>query len=85
MSRSVKVTISLPSDMLDQIERKRLERNETRSEFLRAAVEQTFRERREQGNRERYISGYQELPESDEEIAAAERLSRLALTAEPWE
>lgn len=85
MGRSAKVTISLPSDLLDQIEQERRERHETRSEFVRGLVEETFRGRREQQNRARYFRGYEQCPESDEEVAEADRLGHQALTAEPWE
>jgi hypothetical protein len=83
MRRSVKVTIGRPSDMLDQTEQERLERSETRSESVRAA-EETFRVRPEQNNRERYLRGDKQHPESDEEMADADRLGRQVLAAEPW-
>lgn len=84
MQTSVKVTISLPTNLLDQIEEERKGRGETRSEVIRGAIEQVFRERREQSERDRYIIGYEECPESDEEIALADHLSRSAFAADPW-
>ena len=85
MDHSVKVTISLPSDMLSEIEQGCRERGETRSAFIRAAVEHVIRERQAQGDIEHYIRGYEEHPESDEEIASADQLSRAVLAEEPWE
>jgi metal-responsive CopG/Arc/MetJ family transcriptional regulator len=85
MEHSVKVTISIPADILGEIEQGRKERRETRSAFIRAAIEHVVRERRTQGDIERYIRGYQEHPESDDEIASAEQLSRAVLAEEPWE
>ena len=85
MARAVKVTISLPGDMLEQIEQERRARHETRSEFVRAMVEETFRGRHEQDKRARYVRGYEQGPETAEEIAAADRLGCRVPSAEPWE
>jgi metal-responsive CopG/Arc/MetJ family transcriptional regulator len=85
VGRSAKVTISLPSDLLDEIEQERMERHQTRSEFVRGLVEETFRGRREQHNRARYLRGYEQCPESDEEVAEAARVGHQVLAAEPWE
>ena len=82
MARTAKVTISLPGAMLEQIEQERRERNETRSEFVRAMVEETFRGRQEQDKRARYVGGYEQCPEAAEEIAAADRLGCQVLAGE---
>jgi metal-responsive CopG/Arc/MetJ family transcriptional regulator len=71
MGRAAKVTISLPEGVLDQVERERNARDETRSEFILRAVEDYLRRERERRDVEQYIRGYQEFPEAaDEELMA---------------
>ena len=84
MDRSVKVTISLPADVLAEIESECKARNETRSAFIRVAVDQAIRERRAKADIARYVRGYEQYPESDEELALADQLSRAVLLEEQW-
>lgn len=71
MSRVAKVTISLPSDTLAAVEREREAKGETRSAFFLHVVEDYLRRERHRHDVERYIRGYQEFPESeDEELIA---------------
>ena len=74
-----KIAISLPNEVLEAIERERKARGETRSEFLRGAVEAYFRRERERRAVEQYVGGYQQQPESEEEIALAETTAPPAL------
>lgn len=83
MGRGTKVTISLDNELLAAVERERRARRQTRSEFFRAAAEQLLS--REQEAIARYIRGYQECPETDEEIALAAQLGRAILAEEPWD
>lgn len=85
MSRTVKITISMPEDRMEQIECERHVRSESRSQLVRAAVEQMLRERRQQANVERYIQAYQEHPVTDEEGATAARLGQSVWAETPWE
>lgn len=83
MGESVKVTISLPRELLEIVERQR-GRQESRSEFFRHAVENLLQTRREREAEDRYIRGYREQPESDEEVAANWATSAAALAGAPW-
>jgi metal-responsive CopG/Arc/MetJ family transcriptional regulator len=47
MASAVKIAISLPSDVLDAAETERRARGQTRSEFIRHAIEAYLREARE--------------------------------------
>lgn len=85
MDCSVKATLTLPPDILSKIERGHKERRETRGVFIRATGKQIIGERQAQGDIERCIRGYEERPQSDEEIASAEQLSRAVFADEPWE
>lgn len=83
MSESVKVTISLPRELLDMVERER-GRRESRSEFFRHALENLLQTRREREAEEQYARGYRQQPETEEEVAAAWATSAAALAREPW-
>ncbi len=85
MGQAVKVALSLPAALLEIAERERLARGESRSEFFRHALETYLRQERQREEIARYVQGYQEQPETDEEIASAEALSVTVLGAERWE
>lgn len=90
MSRVAKVTISVPTEMLEAIERQRESNGATRSEFFVRAVEEFLRRERERQADEAYIRGYQEFPESeDDELqtwvqGGLEALAHLYRDEEPW-
>jgi metal-responsive CopG/Arc/MetJ family transcriptional regulator len=85
VSRVAKVTISLPSNVLEAVEREREAKGETRSEFVVRAVEEYLRRERHRQDVERYIQGYKEMPETDEEIAEARTLATWSVSQEPWD
>lgn len=80
-----KVSISLPPSVLDAVERERRSKGETRSEFFRRAVEEYLRRDREREAIGRYLRGYLETPESDEERVWAEGASVAAWQSERWD
>lgn len=85
MSKTIKIAISLPEDLLEAAERERIARGESRSEFFRQALQNLLRQKRERDAIERYVAGYREQPETDEEVQAAYASSQAALAQEPWE
>jgi metal-responsive CopG/Arc/MetJ family transcriptional regulator len=85
MSKTTKIAISLPEELLDAVEREREESGESRSQFFRRAVEIILRHRREQEMSEQYIRAYQQAPETREEITAARRSASSILGEEPWQ
>ncbi len=85
MRRSVKVAISLPSDVLAAAEQERLSRNESRSEFICHAIEAFLRHEQQRVAIDRYIAGYMEHPETGEELRWSEDASAEVLAEEPWE
>ena len=85
MPKSDKIAISLPSDLLKEIERQCVARGESRSQFLRMAVEEFLRRERQRELEKQYVQGYQEMPETEEEVAFAQTLAQIAFTANPWE
>ena len=85
MAKVTKVAISLPKDVLEAIERKRKVKGESRSKFFQQAVRKFLEEEEQCSAIGDYIRGYQEAPESPEEIEAIDRLGSAVLAGEPWE
>lgn len=80
-----KIAISLPSDILQAIEDARKASGESRSQFLRRAVEAYLRRQRERELEAQYIRGYTEKPETPEETSAIYGAGLAALAQEPWD
>ena len=60
------VTISLPRDVLDYLDRKQVEMGVTRSELVRRAVERVRREDREREADVQYMRSYREHPQQED-------------------
>jgi len=84
MTRTTKIAISLPEEVLTAIEREREGSGESRSQIFRRAVELLLRQRKELEMSEQYTRAYRKSPETSEEIAAARRASSAVLAEEPW-
>ena len=84
MNRTVKVAISLPEELLGQVDRVRLRRGESRSQYFRDAAAARLTLGAE-SSVEVYRRGYVELPESPEEVEAATHAAMTLLASEPWE
>ena len=80
-----KIAISLPDDVLRDVEKERLASGETRSQFFRLAVTALLKRRREQEWDEEYVRAYRQMPETQEEIEAWSTLGLEALAQEPWD
>ena len=84
MAKSAKVAISLPEDVLEAVETERKAKGESRSQFVRRAIERLLKQERESSAVKDYVRGYQEVPESAEEVEAAHRAGIAVLAEEPW-
>ena len=84
MNKSTKVAISLPEHLLKAIEKERKARGESRSEFLRRAVEKLLKQEQESKAIDTYIQGYRVIPESAGQVEAIHRAGVAALEKEPW-
>ena len=85
MSKIAKVAISLPEDVLQAVEMERQAKGESHSQFFRRAAERLLKQERESSAVKDYVRGYQEMPESAEEVEAAHRAGSAVLAEEPWE
>ena len=84
MNKVAKVAISLPEDVLQAVEMERQAKGESRSQFFRRAVERLLKQERESLVVKDYVRGYQDMPESAEEVEAAHRVGSAVLGEEPW-
>ena len=80
-----KIAISLPDDVLRDVEKERQASGETRSEFFRRAVVALLKQKREREWDRQYISAYQEMPETPEEFGGLLAGGLEALAQEPWD
>ena len=83
-----KIAISLPDEVFQRIEEERQARGESRSEFIRRAVDAFLRRQREREMDEQYVRAYREMPETGDEIADIEGMHAaglVSLAADPWE
>jgi len=84
MAKSAKVAISLPEDVLEAVEMERKAKGESRSQFFRRAIERLLKQERESSAVKDYVRGYQEVPESAEEVETVHRVGIAVLAEEPW-
>lgn len=78
-------TVSVPTTLLEALDRKLVADDSNRSAVIRRLVEQALRDAEEREDVARYVRGYQQAPQTEEEfgwfdVAARERLSEV-----PWE
>ncbi|MBW3624893.1 MAG: ribbon-helix-helix protein, CopG family [Armatimonadetes bacterium] len=86
MKRSTKITITLPDEVYAAVERERLSRGESRSAFFRDAAEKLLRREGDMKDLiERYVQGYRNHPETEEEEEFSRVSSYQVLSGEPWE
>ncbi len=80
-----KIAISLPDEVLEAVEKERIECGMSRSEYFRRAVEEHLRREKEKEDVARYIQSYLNYPETEEEIASALATTQYAFDDESWE
>jgi metal-responsive CopG/Arc/MetJ family transcriptional regulator len=84
MRRFTKVTISLPTGLLEEVERSKDECGESRSETIARLLRSALRAEQEKADIERYIRGYLEHPDTEEEAVFADAMSVEAAALDPW-
>lgn len=84
MGKSAKVAISLPGDVLEAVETERKVKGESRSQFFRRAIERLLKQERDSSAVKDYVRGYQQIPESTDEVEAAHQAGSAILAEEPW-
>ncbi len=77
--------MTLPRTLLGSIERRRRKTGETRSGIIQRALGRMLDEQERAARRRAYLDGYARVPETKEEIDAAEAAAVAILSREPWE
>ena len=85
MPKTTKIAISMLETLLQDIEKERLACGQTRSEFVRRAVQAFLRRQREREWDEQYVRGYLEYPETPEEVEGFYLAGLAALAENPWD
>jgi len=83
--RSSKISVSLPAELLDRVDRECATTGESRSQLFRRALEALFEGERRHAEVRRYMEGYVAEPEAEYEVAAAGAAARSALETEDWD
>ena len=82
---AAKVSLSLPSDVLEEAERRLARPDETRSGLISRILAEALRELDEREAEEQYVRGYLEHPETEEERAIGRHAAkRLLAKHESW-
>src|SRR5688572_27730929 len=84
VQKVAKITISLPMELLTAVEQAQAAQGATRDETVAYLLEIALRREQEQAEIERYVRGYLEHPETEDELALTDPPAREAATWDPW-
>jgi len=82
---AAKVAVSIPARLFEAVEEKRRSSGQSRSEFVQRALETLLERLDLQEKERRYVEGYHQQPETEEEVAAVHESGIAALRTQPWE
>ena len=85
MNKMTRLTISLPEPLVQGVDRKLARPGESRSAVVRRLLEEALREAEEREEVERYVRGYREEPQTEEEFGWSDRASAERLGELPWQ
>lgn len=83
--RAAKVSVSLPAEVLERVDRECEESGESRSELFRRALQALFEGGRREAAVQQYLEGYVAEPETEYEVGAAASLAPAVFDDEGWE
>nr|BAL56858.1 ribbon-helix-helix protein, copG family protein [uncultured Acetothermia bacterium] len=84
-AQTVKVAISLPKEEFRALEKRSRQLKQSRSAVIAKAIRHWLKAQQEAEDVQRYVEGYQKYPETEEEMAEAAALARMALADVEWE
>lgn len=85
MNEVSRFTVSVPAPMLEALDRELVRPGETRSATVRRLLQAALREAAEQDEVDRYIQGYREQPQTEEEFGWLDEAVKDSLAAVPWQ
>ena len=85
MSNTKKISISLPSNLVKELDRIMKKTGESRSAVIRRSIEKALMQDEIDARVKQYIEGYQSHPESEGEKKFTRVTSAAAFNEETWE
>lgn len=85
MSKLTRITVTIPTDLLEAAEEKLAKGQQNRSAFIRRVLEAALKEQEEKEQIEQFIQAYREQPQTEEEFGWQEIIAGEALEDLPWE
>jgi metal-responsive CopG/Arc/MetJ family transcriptional regulator len=84
MTKVARFTVSVPIALLEALDDKLTAEGESRSAVVRRLLETALREVEEQEDIQRYIDGYKEQPQTEEEFGWSDQVAGERLAELPW-
>lgn len=84
MTASSRLNVTVPVDLLDAVDRVRARHGESRSAFVRRLLEQALADADERAAVERYVRGYRDQPQTEEEFGWSDQVIQEALAEVHW-
>ena len=82
---AARFTVSVPTRLMDRVDRELMPAEESRSALVRRLLEQALKEAKERADVERWIRSYEEEPQTDEELSMADYWDPELAKEMPWE
>ena len=79
-----RLTISVPTRLLEALDQKLTRDGESRSAVIRRLVEEALQDAEEQEDARRYVNSYREQPQTEEEFGWSDEVARRHLAETPW-
>jgi len=83
-ARTTRFTVSLPSELLVEVDRV-LGKGNSRSSLVRRLFEDALRRAEERRKEQEWIRGYQKEPQTEEEFGWSDEVTVQALREVPWD
>jgi len=84
MDDTSRLTIRMPPELLEALDQKLARPGESRSSTLRRLLEAALREEPRSKEIDRYLQGYREQPQTEEEFGWSDDAMKDSLPATPW-
>lgn len=84
MDRVSRLTISVPTKLLEAADRRLLQEGEARDALICRLLEAALRKVEERADIERYVRGYLEQPQTEDELGWSDQAAVEHFAALPW-
>lgn len=84
VGKTSRLTVSVPSSLLEAVDRLLVNGGESRSAVVRRLLETAVRDAQEQEAEQRWKQSYEENPQTEEEFGWAEHAARQLLSEVAW-